>query len=205
MSDTGLRRVQVTAGRSFPEDGLVPWALDMACGEAVAAGAARMLVTHGAARGGDRQAHAWARAQAPLYAAGYTAIEVLPDPMPADWKSWCPQCTDGTTRAAGLPSHDRRRRHGPQRCPDAGFRRNSAMVAKDPPARRGLAFFTAGLRNSGTLDCSVKMFHANVPLRCFCDACGLRSLDGPCRRHSARVVLDGWDKETGVLPIFSGA
>lgn len=201
-------RAQVTGSRSFPaSSGIVVWALGEALKEAVTGGAAEMLVTHGDADGADRQADTWAKLTAKAYAAGRAPILVRPDPHPVDSATWaarCPYCAPPDERGVKPPRHRRRyhRSRVTTYCPEAGHRRNSVMVVKPPPARRGLAFFAEGLPNSGTLDCALKIYRANIPLWCFCDACGTVILpdSAPCQRHSLPQVTGWWFDRIERLP-----
>lgn len=186
-----LWRIQVTASRQLDDKRLVPWGLRQARDEAVAAGATRLIVTHGAASGGDTQADQWARAE---MAARRPALAVVPDAVPADWEPWCPQCTDGRTPPKQQPGHQRRVRPGTRvtYCPLAGHRRNADMVARQPPARRGVAFFQHGLPNRGTLHCALLLARAAIPLWCFCTSCGPKIGTEPCYDHQMREVTSGW-------------
>jgi hypothetical protein len=81
----------------------------------------------------------------------------------------------------------------------APLHRNTRLAAAKPPAAVGVALFTPGLRNRGTVDCGAKLVNAGVLVTCWCEGCGPVPMGEPCPEHMIDEVLATWRRRTGVL------
>lgn len=137
--------ILLSGGRELPEPGIVPGALaDIALNSADGP----FTVRHGACpgeRSADQAASDWIREYGALYG-------VTEDPMPADWDHCTPNCPSGHRRMK-KPGDTAHPGLLPDYCPQAGPRRNAAMVTKLPKPDWMIAFPSPTGPSYGTRNC----------------------------------------------------
>ncbi|MCX5066598.1 hypothetical protein OOJ91_11990 [Micromonospora lupini] len=158
----GTWRLLVTGSREWDNTVWFRQEMDRVEQTAVAAGASRLIVVHGACypsphrpsghrphKSADWLAHLWVTLLP-------HPIEVGEEPHPADWAASCrPTCRHGERR-------QRPRQRG-SICPTAGNYRNQHMV--DRGADHALAFWRG--RSPGTRDCLGRLAAAGIPTDLF--------------------------------------
>lgn len=143
MSAVGVRRVLVTASRSWVERIRVNAALEVEWRVAGSVGDTLVVVHGDCPTGGDRMAKEWVTE---MRAAGFTNVEQ--EAHPADWGRDCDKnCY-----------HKPRTKNGRPYCPMAGHLRNQKMVDRGADVCR--AFPLADSR--GTVDCMRRAKKAGI-------------------------------------------
>lgn len=140
-------RVVVCGSRSYTDPEPIERRLGALRAECEAAGRT-LVVVHGAAKGVDRLAHAWA------LKAGVEAI-----PVPANWTADClPSCRPGHRRLTRDPFFQ-----GATTCPAQGNYRNQRMLDDHGPIELALAFTDKPLaKSTGTADMVRRAIAAGV-------------------------------------------
>jgi hypothetical protein len=146
--------VLVTGSRAFTDRTTVASALGWVRRTATENGFGQLVVVHGAARGADAIASAWARQNARL--------GVVERRFPADWEGPC--------TVACKPGHRQLRLDGSSYCPQEGLRRNQRMVdhvaaVADPRGVICVGFLVPGQACRGTRDCMRRAREAGLPVR----------------------------------------
>lgn len=146
--------VLVSGSRAFTDRTAVASGLGWVRRVTAERGFGQLVVVHGAARGADAIASAWARHN--------RSQGVVERRFPADWEGPCtPECK---------PGHRRERLDGSSFCPSEGLRRNQRMVDHvaaecDPVGVIVLGFLVAGEACRGTRDCLRRAKLAGLPVR----------------------------------------
>lgn len=173
---TGAYVILVTGSRFWDDIVAIKDALDQAATDAVTAGAAHLILRHGACyppvdpvtgrrpfRSADYLAHLWWHRWVRLtplpVLAGLTVLEE--QARPADWTAPCrPACNQRTHR--DRTTDHRRIRGGRSTCPMAGHHRNKDMILEVPQPTVGIAFNRDN--SAGTAHCTRTMREFSVPV-----------------------------------------
>jgi hypothetical protein len=172
----GAYVILVTGSRFFDDIDAIKTTLDQAVTDAVTAGAAHLILRHGACyppvdpglrrrpfRSGDYLAHLWWQrwvCLTPLpVLAGLTVLEE--QARPANWSAPCrPACNQRTHHGRNVDH--RRVRDGRSTCPMAGHHRNTDMVLEAPQPTVGIAFHRDN--STGTAHCTRIMREFSIPV-----------------------------------------